>query len=123
MPSQINLFDLLPPPDLPNETFDDLLAVPGLRIERIVSHGHVSPPDFCYEQDWDEWVLVLEGEAHLEVEGKGEMIRLCRGDHVWLPTGCRHRVAYTSTEPPVIWLAVHRSRENHSSSFGEHSTH
>lgn len=106
----MNFFDALPKPDGPEEVFHDLLAVPGLRIERIVSQGHVSPADFWYEQDWDEWVMVLQGEAHLEIEHQQELIRLTKGDHAWLPAGCRHRVVYTSALPPTIWLAVHRGQ-------------
>ncbi len=108
MPSLSNLFDVLPGAGALAETFHDLLSVPGLRIERIVSHGQASPPGFWYDQDWDEWVIVLEGEAHLEIDGNDGVLCLRRGDHAWLPAGCRHRVAYTSANPPVLWLAVHR---------------
>lgn len=92
----------------PAETFEDLLRVPGLRIERIVSHGRGSPPGFWYEQDWDEWVMVLEGSASLRIEGRDGPVRLGPGEHCWLPAGCRHRVESTSGEPPTVWLAVHK---------------
>lgn len=108
MCTEINFFELPPVSSASEEIFDDLLAVPGLRIERIVSPGQASAPGFWYEQDWDEWVIVLQGEAHLEIEGHDGMKYLHRGDHAWLPAGCRHRVAYTSADPPVLWLAVHR---------------
>ncbi len=104
----LNLFDALPPAGHPDEAFGDLLVVPGLRIERIVSQGHVSPSGFWYDQDWDEWVMVIEGEAHMEIEGRADSLRLGAGDHVWLPAGCRHRVTYTRSQPPTVWLAVHR---------------
>lgn len=103
-----NLFDAMPQADVSEETFTDLLAVPGLRVERIVSQGQISPPGFWYEQDWDEWVMIIEGEAHLQVEGQENPLRLKVGDHVWLPAGRRHRVVYTRQQPPTIWLAVHR---------------
>lgn len=105
-----NLFSAMPPAGGAQEAFDDLFASPGLRIERIVSHGHASPPGFWYEQDWDEWVLLLQGQAVLEVEGRDGPLRLAKGDHAWLPAGCRHRVAYTSTDEPTLWLAVHRGK-------------
>ena len=35
----------------------------GIRIERIVSRGHTSPPDFWYDQPQAEWVIVLAGSA------------------------------------------------------------
>ena len=108
MQSKHNFFDLPAATTKDGEAFDDLLAVPGLRIERIVSRGQVSPPGFWYEQSWDEWVLVVEGEAQLEIDGQSEPVWLAAGDHVWLPAGCRHRVTYTRTAPPTVWLAVHR---------------
>lgn len=98
--------------DLPSDTsceaFDDLLNVPGLRIERIVSHGHASPPDFWYEQDKDEWVIVLQGCATLQIEGRDTLVSLEQGDHYWIPAGLRHRVNSTASDQPTIWLAVHR---------------
>ena len=53
-----NLFHDLPS-HLPTEVFTSLLASPAVRIERIVSHGHSSPPDFWYDQPQAEWVVVL----------------------------------------------------------------
>ena len=106
--NRLNLFKELPPPGAPDESFVDLLSVEGLRIERIVSQGHVSPPGFWYEQEWDEWVLLMQGEAHLEIQGESRPRRLMAGDHAWLPARCRHRVVFTSSIPPAMWLAVHR---------------
>jgi len=102
-----NLFTALPG-DTGREAFDDLLNVPGLRIERIVSHGQASPPGFWYEQDEDEWVIVLQGSATLQVEGHDTLVALQPGDHYWIPAGLRHRVDSTAQDCPTIWLAVHR---------------
>jgi len=104
-----NLFENLPL-SAEHECFDNLLAVPGLRIERIVSHGQASPPGFWYEQDWDEWVMVLQGGAVLQIEGKEGLLTLQKGDHCWLPAGCRHRVVSTDKEETTVWLAVHRDK-------------
>ena len=94
--------------DTTQEAFDDLLDVPGLRIERIVSYGQKSPPDFWYEQADDEWVVILQGTATLRVEGLDTAVVLALGSHYWLPAGLRHRVDSTSPDGPTIWLAVHR---------------
>lgn len=102
-----NLFAALPT-DTSCETFDDLLNVPGLRIERIVSHGQASPPGFWYEQDTDEWFIVLQGSAALKVDGRDALVVLKPGDHYWIPAGLRHRVESTAPDGPTIWLAVHR---------------
>ena len=99
-----NLFDDVPA-KLPAERFDELLARPGVRIERIVSTGQAAPAGDYQEQSWDEWVLLVEGSAGLEIDGR-EM-RLVRGDHLLIPAGTRHRVAWTDPDRPTIWLAVH----------------
>jgi len=87
-----------------NEQFEDLLRRPGIRIERIVSHGHVTPPDQPYLQDWDEWVLVLEGAAELLLNGTDKWT-LAAGDHLLIPAGTPHLVTYTAE--PTVWLAIH----------------
>ncbi len=91
-------------PTLP-EIFEPLLSGPsGLRVERIVSCGQQTPEGEWYDQDWDEWVLVLLGEACLGF-ADGREQRLSRGDFLLLPRHTRHRVTFTSN--PCIWLAIH----------------
>lgn len=100
-----NLFEAVPA-GLPGEEVRPLAAGPGVRIERIVSAGHASPPGFWYDQDGTEWVALLQGEAELEFPG-GHTVRLRAGEHLTLAAHARHRVAWTSADPPAIWLAVH----------------
>lgn len=88
------------------ERFDELLARPGLKIERIVSTGQVTPPGEWYDQPQDEWVAVVAGAAILLIEG-GSETRLAAGDHILLPAHVRHRVVWTDPAQPTIWLAVH----------------
>ena len=99
-----NLFDL-PNPLPEDEEFTELFHSKDLRIERIVSIGQTTPAGEWYDQDQDEWVALIQGEAILEYE-TGEKLHLSAGDHTFLPAHCRHRVAYTSPQPPCIWLAV-----------------
>jgi cupin 2 domain-containing protein len=77
---------------------------PLIEIQRIVSESYSSPPGFWYDQDDDEWVIVLRGEATLEFE-RGKRVRLAEGDHVTIPRHVKHRVEATDAE--TIWLAVH----------------
>jgi cupin 2 domain-containing protein len=56
-----------------------------------------------YVQVQDEWVVVLDGEAVLEVDGAE--VRLARGDWVLLPAAKPHRVLMTAAG--TRWLAVH----------------
>lgn len=108
--SKTALFQLpaeLPAPHQP-EFFETLLKCEHIHIERIVSNGQQAPPDFWYEQDTDEWVLLLTGTATLLFDHEtGETHTLSSGDWVFIPAMRRHRVIFTSQNPPCIWLAVH----------------
>jgi cupin 2 domain-containing protein len=94
------------PKGLPEEVFGVLAQGPGTRIERIVSHGHASPPGFWYDQETHEWVMVLQGRAVLEFED-GERIEMRPGDWVDIPAHRRHRVTWTTPDEPTVWVAVH----------------
>jgi cupin 2 domain-containing protein len=97
-----NIFHDLP--ELPGqEKLSILLRNPCATIERIVSQSHSSAPGFWYDQDEDEWVIVLRGEATLEFEW-GEVVRMDEGDYVTIPRHVRHRVQ--QTDAMTIWLAV-----------------
>jgi cupin 2 domain-containing protein len=94
-------------PSADGERFDDLLTLPGLKIERIVSTGQASPPGFWYDQGWTEWVLLLSGAAAVEFEGEAAPRELVPGSYLHIPPNRRHRVAWTSPDEPTVWLAVH----------------
>ncbi|MDZ7581818.1 MAG: cupin domain-containing protein [Deltaproteobacteria bacterium] len=66
-----------------------------VRIERIISDGHATPPGEWYEQGWDEWVLLVSGEATLLFDDSSAPFILKPGDHIMIPAGCRHRVEQT----------------------------
>ncbi len=101
----MNIF-ALPAPLPEEELFEPLIPDRGVLIERIVSSGHTSPPGFWYDQDRDEWVVLLQGEAEIACED-GRKVWLSAGDALFLAAHERHRVEYTSSDPPCLWLAVH----------------
>jgi cupin 2 domain-containing protein len=101
-----NLFADIPE-RLPAEQVTPLLTTPNVRIERIVSHCHASPPDFWYDQPQAEWVIVLAGSAAIAFEGEASPRRLKRGDYLHIPAHVRHRVTTTDPTGPTVWLAVH----------------
>lgn len=86
------------------ERFDVLARFGAAEVERIVSSA--DPDGGWYEQAHDEWVVLLRGNARLEVEG--EIIDLSAGDYLSLPAKTRHRVIGTSSG--AVWLAVHVGR-------------
>lgn len=98
------------PERLPEELFTTLCRSGNrsgpVRFERIVSTGQASPEGFWYDQDWDEFVLVVQGAAGLQIEGEAER-RLGPGGWAMIPARTRHRVAWTAPDRPTIWLAVH----------------
>ena len=59
-----------------------------------------------YDQDHDEWVLLLKGGAGLWVQGQAEHV-LRPGDHLLIPAHHLHRVTWTAKEEATIWLAIH----------------
>ncbi len=87
------------------EAFEDLLRTAGLRIERIVSHGHTSPEQGWYDQAENEWVLVLRGAGRLQFDD-GEEVYLGPGQYLTIPAHRRHRVSWTSPDELTVWLAV-----------------
>jgi cupin 2 domain-containing protein len=101
-----NFFSDLPR-DLREEVFETIAGNPDIRIERIVSLGHASPPGFWYDQPLDEWVMVLRGAARIIIDQERRELHLGPGDHVMLPAHVRHRVEWTDPRDPTVWLAVH----------------
>ena len=91
------------------EEFTPLAEHAGARVERIVSTGHASPAGFWYDQHWTEWVIVLQGEAALAIEGEPHPRILAPGDWLELLAHVRHRVEWTRADPPTVWLAIHWS--------------
>lgn len=83
------------------ERFEVLYASEGARVERIVSSG--SQPPASFDQDHDEWVMLVRGEAVVEVGGVE--VDLQAGDHLTLPAHTPHTVV--STSQGAVWLAVH----------------
>ncbi|GAA4418585.1 cupin domain-containing protein [Nibrella viscosa] len=94
------------PAQLPEELIETLQVGSAFRLERIVSRGHQSPPDYWYDQPEHEWVLVVQGEAILEVEGQTDPTHLSAGMYVNIPAHLRHRVAWTDPAQETIWLAL-----------------
>ncbi len=103
-----NIFDRLPD-HLPDEIFETLCTRDNVRIERIISKGHRTEPGAWYDQDWDEWVLVLQGEAILLFADNRQM-HLSTGDYLFIPAHIRHRVQWTAPDIETIWLAIHISK-------------
>jgi cupin 2 domain-containing protein len=100
-----NLFAELPS-DISEELTEVLANSSHVRIERIVSTGQASPEGFWYDQDEDEWVVVLKGEAKLIFQDDGRQMHMKPGDHINIPAHCKHKILWTTPDEPTVWLAV-----------------
>lgn len=85
--------------------FEDLLKHDNVRIERIVSKGHISPEQGWYDQAENEWVIVLQGAAKLLFDG-GREVNLLPGGYINIPAHCKHKVSWTEPNSITVWLAV-----------------
>lgn len=95
-----NLFTDAQPPST-GERFDTLAQQGNVVIERIVSSADITPTEYIQPQD--EWVILLTGEARLDVAGKPVLLKA--GDHLFLPAHTPHTV--TQVSAGATWLAVH----------------
>ena len=100
-----NIFSNIPK-DIPKEIFEEIVSVENCRIQRIISKGHSTPDDQWYDQDKDEWVILLQGSAGLLFEGSDNHIKLQPGDYLHIPAHVKHRVEWTDNNIETIWLAV-----------------
>ncbi len=100
-----NIFSNIPK-DIPKEIFEEIVSVENCKIQRIISKGHSTPDDQWYDQDKDEWVILLQGSAGLLFEGVDNPINLQPGDYFHIPAHVKHRVEWTDNNIETIWLAV-----------------
>ena len=101
-----NIFAQLPE-KLSEELIEEITSGGSFKLERIVSKGHATPQGEWYDQDKDEWVILLKGSADLLIEGKTESVSLKPGDYIHLPAHRKHRVERTDLNSETIWLALH----------------
>ena len=95
------------PAGLPGELIETLCEAEELRIERIVSRGHTSPPGFWYDQEWHEFVVLIKGRARISFADDSTGIEMHPGDWFVIPAHKKHRVEWTDPAQDSVWLAVH----------------
>ena len=95
------------PANLPKEIFDTICSTAYVKIERIVSRGHSSPKGFWYDQERNEFVLIIRGSAGLKLENEDDIVVLKPGDYLNISAHLKHRVEWTDPACETIWLAVY----------------
>ncbi len=101
----ISQFDL----SAKEEIVHSLISHRLVRIERIISHGQIS--NEWYDQQEDEWVVLLQGNATLIFEEEQQKISMEKGSYLFIPAHKKHKVTFTSKQPPCIWLAIYLNKE------------
>ena len=87
------------------EHFSPLLTSDsGLLVERIVSWGHVTPEGQWYDQEKDEWALLLEGSARLGFADGREVAA-----SVFCCPSMYATVYWRPASPVSGWPSTHRS--------------
>ena len=99
-----NIFDNIPS-NISKEIIESLIDSDQIKVERIISKGHVSPKGFWCDQDKNEFVILLKGRATLLFEND-EQIILSAGDYINIPAHKKHRVEWTIPETETIWFAI-----------------
>ena len=102
-----NLFSDLPD-QLTQEVFETLINHKNIKIERIVSpRNSRTPENEWFNQDLDEFVMLLKGSAVLLFKESTESVNLEPGDYINIPRHTAHRVESTDKKLETIWLAIH----------------
>ncbi len=101
-----NLFSNIPE-FFSEEIFETLIENKNFKLERILSSGQSTPPGKWFDQESDEWVVLLKGKAGLRFETEEKIIELTEGDHILIPAHKKHRVEWTDNKQKTIWLALH----------------
>ena len=99
-----NIFSDLPS-TVNEELVSEILVSSHIRIEKIVSKGHTSPPAGWYDQKENEWVMVLQGSGTLIFEN-GTEVCLGKGDYLNIPAHEKHKVSWTDPNQLTVWLAL-----------------
>jgi len=102
-----NIFESIPG-NLDAESVDLITQNEKIKIQRIVSKGHTSPATGWYDQDNEEWVLLIKGAAIIEFDSEADTeVNLGEGAYINIPAHKKHRVRWTDPETETIWLTVH----------------
>jgi cupin 2 domain-containing protein len=88
------------------EIFDEIISNQVFKLERIISDGHASPENFWYDQDKNEFVLLISGTAEIQYDD-GQKFSMKKGDYFIIPAHQKHRVEWTDKHQKTVWLALH----------------
>ena len=85
------------------EIFKNLLSHKNVKINKIISPPNFSSEEFI--QDEDEWVILLQGSAILEIQET--TTKLVKDSYIFIPAKTPHKIIATDSNIETIWLAIH----------------
>lgn len=100
-----NIFAGLPE-NMPEEIFESIIESKDFLLEKIISDGHNSPQNFWYDQEKNEFVMLMRGSAKI-IYDDGKSFSLSAGEYLIIPAHQKHRVEETDKNQKTIWLALH----------------
>jgi len=86
-----------------HHAFDNIFSNKIVEIERIVFDGHHTSDGKWYDQEKNEFVILLDGSAVLRFED--EFFEIERGDYILIEKHKKHRVESTDKKKKTVWLA------------------
>ena len=95
----MNIYDFKIPES--GEIFTMLLKDKNIKIVQIVSSDNLEITEYCQEEN--EFVVLLEGEAVLEIDGERRVLN--RGDTLFIPAKTKHKIL--SVKKGTLWLTIH----------------
>ena len=95
----MNIYDTLTPKS--GETLTTLLSHKNININHIVSSDNIEAIE--YQQEEDEWLVLLEGEAILFINNQEKQLK--KGETFFIPSQTPHKVL--KTKDGTAWLTVH----------------
>lgn len=84
------------------EIIENLFSNEKIKFEKIISNGVCSPISFWYDQDENEFILIIDGNAILEFEDG--ILKMKKGDYFIIKAHLKHRVKWTSKD--CLWFCV-----------------
>ena len=120
----MNIYDKIPE-SITEEIIEIMYQNPHCKVERIISNGQITTENEWYDQDQEEWIILVQGEATILIEKLQEessdkcnilncnikeescdKVHMVKGDTLLIKSHQKHRVIYTSQNPLCIWLCV-----------------
>ena len=83
------------------ETLTTLLSHKNIKINHIISSDKLEGIE--YQQEEDEWLVLLEGEATLLIDNQERHLK--KGETFFIPAQTPHKVL--KTRNGTVWLTVH----------------